>query len=364
MHISVKKEVYPRSLYLIVFLFSVYFTYLLARPLFSILVIGFIFTFVFSPLCNILKRKIKYENIAILLTITIIILITFVPSILIIYRLSMETSGIIGIVRGFVNEGQFMLFDCEEGVSPLCSHLKNAESFVGNIISVYGFDKLMNDAVVKFASFVTRLVGSIADITFKIFLGLFVSFFLFKDGEVLFRKIMSSLPLQQRDINELTEKLKQTTNSVVFAYLMVAIIQGVLAGIGYFIFGMDSPLLLAILTTFSSLIPFVGTPFVWVPASLYLIITGIIADSYTVIGRGAGLFLYGLFVVSTSDNIVKIKIISDGARVHPIAVLIGVIGGVSLFGFNGVFIGPILFSVLTTFLKNFKQDYLNSLSGP
>jgi predicted PurR-regulated permease PerM len=105
------------------------------------------------------------------------------------------------------------------------------------------------------------------------------------------------------------------------------------------------------------LIPVVGTAIIWLPASLYLVLSGYIVQDYITIAKGVGLFVYGALIISTMDNILRVKIIEAKADVNPIIVIAGVIGGVNLFGVIGLFLGPILLPLLMTYFETFRERY-------
>ena len=137
----------------------------------------------------------------------------------------------------------------------------------------------------------------------------------------------------------------------------MALAQGALGTIGFYIFGVKSAIFWGVIMAIFALIPFIGPAIIWVPASLFLIINGIIANSYWEIGMGIGLFVYGVAIISTIDNILRIKLIGGKSEVHPLTGLIGIIGGIELFGLIGIFVGPILLSLLITLFKDFSGKY-------
>ena len=104
--------------------------------------------------------------------------------------------------------------------------------------------------------------------------------------------------------------------------------------------------------------PTIGTAIIWLPASLFLIVSGYFSGNFWMLVNGIGLFFYGLFIISTIDNILLAKIVHARTKVNQIFVIIGVIGGVSLFGFFGVFIGPILLPLLLTYFETFKERFV------
>ena len=96
-----------------------------------------------------------------------------------------------------------------------------------------------------------------------------------------------------------------------------------------------------------ALIPVLGTGFIWVPAALIIFFDGLAQNSNFLIFKGAGLFLYGLLIVSSIDNILRPKLIGERAGIHPLIILLGVFGGLLLFGPLGVIIGPLVISITT-----------------
>jgi predicted PurR-regulated permease PerM len=133
--------------------------------------------------------------------------------------------------------------------------------------------------------------------------------------------------------------------------------QGVAALIGFYIFGVSLPILWGVLTAFFALIPAVGTAIIWVPASLYLVLSGYLTQDYITIANGIMLFLYGVLIISTIDNILRVKILEAKADVHPLIVIAGMIGGVNLFGVIGLFLGPILLPLLITYFETFRERF-------
>lgn len=132
---------------------------------------------------------------------------------------------------------------------------------------------------------------------------------------------------------------------------------GFVAIIGFYIFGFPFPIFWGVMVAFFSLIPPVGTAIIWVPASLYMVLTGYLTQDYITMAKGVGLFVYGVLIISTIDNILRIKIIQAKADVHPLIVIAGVIGGVNLFGIVGLFLGPILLSLLITYFETFRERF-------
>jgi predicted PurR-regulated permease PerM len=131
--------------------------------------------------------------------------------------------------------------------------------------------------------------------------------------------------------------VQTTVRSVVYGVLGTALAQGIVAGIGFVIAGTPAPVILALLTFFLSFAPF-GPPIIWIGASAWLFVKGRI-------GWGIFMALYGLFAISSVDNILKPYIMSRGSKQSFIVTFIGLLGGVAAFGFIGIFLGPTLLAV-------------------
>jgi predicted PurR-regulated permease PerM len=167
-----------------------------------------------------------------------------------------------------------------------------------------------------------------------------ISFFLFKDGASLARCIRSAfLHWGGETATGLLDTAHVTIKGAAYSVLLTALAQGALAGIGYKIAGAPFPVLLGFSTCVVSLIPF-GPPFLYLPVSLYLFMTG---SPWYVAGT---LALWGALVVSTIDNLLRSLFISHATQMRASVVFVGVVGGVFAFGLLGVFVGPTLLAVV------------------
>ena len=147
------------------------------------------------------------------------------------------------------------------------------------------------------------------------------------------------------------------TQAVVYGHLLTAFAQGLIGGLGFLVFGLSSPILWGIIIGIAGLIPMVGTAIVWVPASIYLFLVGILQDSLPYMARGIGLFVYGFLIIGTVDNFLKPKLIGGRAKVHPALILIGLLGGLTVFGLIGAIYGPLILAMLVTFFDIYRTEY-------
>ncbi len=180
-----------------------------------------------------------------------------------------------------------------------------------------------------------RVVSGVGGAILQVGVGLFTLFYLFRDGERLVEAGKGLVPLASGPTNLLLRRTKEVIFAAVFGHVLVAMVQGTLGGLAFWALGVPTPAVWAVLMGALSLIPMVGPAFVWVPAGAVLIAAGATT-------RGVILLLFGLFVISTVDNVIRAILVSARARVHPLVVFFGVLGGVLMFGAVGILVGPVL----------------------
>ena len=164
------------------------------------------------------------------------------------------------------------------------------------------------------------------------------------------------MPLKAKNRNQVIKKLNDMSFAVIYGSLIIAILQGILGGIGFLILGLPSPLLWGIAMIFASLIPYIGSSIIWFPTALFLLFDGYLNLDTTLIIKGILLLIYGIFVIGTIDNILKPKIIGSRGGLHPILVLLGVVGGLKFLGFIGIIICTIILAMLVTFIKIYEEE--------
>ncbi len=187
----------------------------------------------------------------------------------------------------------------------------------------------------NFASF----LGNLGHYALKLGVVLVTLFFCYRDGEEaidqLHRGILQFLGKHQ-DIY--LQAAGHTTRAVVYGLVLAALAQGLLAGIGYYVAGVQAPVLFGAITALLALVP-MGATLVWVPIGIALIVSG-------QFWAGAGLLLWGVTAVSTVDNVIRPLVISGASKVPFLIVMFGVLGGLSAFGAIGIFLGPVILAVM------------------
>jgi len=214
----------------------------------------------------------------------------------------------------------------------------------------WGQDKIVVFGGATFEYIAKLIVGIVI-------LVLAVYFFLL-DGPGMLSSIKSLSPLDDAYEDELVQEFDRVSRAVVLAALLSAVVQGILAGFGYWIAGLGSVFLLTLLTMLFALIPLVGTSLVWVPCCLYL---------YLFEGRVTAavlLAVFGIAVVSQIDNLIKPMVLHGQSKIHPLMALLSILGGVATLGPIGILVGPMVVAFLQTLLKILQREMTHLDSNP
>jgi predicted PurR-regulated permease PerM len=195
----------------------------------------------------------------------------------------------------------------------------------------------------------TAVVSNLASFLFSFFLLMFSTFYLLKDGEALKKYIMQISPISSSQENVLIEKISMSITGIVKGTFLVALTQAIVALIGFVIFGVPSPFLWAGATFLAAFIPNLGTALVIIPAVVYLFLVGDTASAI-------GLSIWGGVAVGLVDNFISPRLIGKQAEMHPLLVLLSVLGGLQFFGVLGFILGPIAMAIVVAVLSIYKDD--------
>lgn len=230
------------------------------------------------------------------------------------------------------------------------------EEAAGIIKAKTGYNILGGDVVSYVISALPRigqmLMGGISSFAVNMFVLVFVLYFMLIGGKKMEQYINDILPFNETNTQHVIHEITMIIRSNAIGIPLLAIIQGGVAMIGYWIFGAPNILLSGLLTCFASVIPMVGTALVWVPIAIYMALIG---NWF----QAAGLAVFGAIVISQLDNLIRFMIQKKMANIHPLITIFGVVIGLSIFGFMGIIFGPLLLSLFFLFVDMFKRGYLD-----
>ena len=321
-------------------------------PFSKIILISIFIVAILYPIYTKLKSKVKSEILASLITTLLVVFFLLIPSVMIVavftnqliqlYPILIEHVSQADNFESFIKSFPF-LSSLYEKIEKITTNFNlDLHTAIKNVVAIV-LDFLVSQGKNIFINFTLILIG-IAFISITVF-------FLFKDGHLLYKKIYSLIPLPEKEKNYIIKSSYNAIQGVILGSVFTAIAQGILSFIGYYFAGVNFALFWAILTFFVAFFPIGGAALVWVPIAVYLFFTkGIIV--------GVLFSLWGTFVISTVDNIIKPIVIGEKTNLHPIIFVLAILGGLNLFGFVGLFIAPIIVVVIDNLLNIYKERYV------
>ncbi len=193
-----------------------------------------------------------------------------------------------------------------------------------------------------------NLVGNVVGAIVKAFFVLFTMYYLFKDGDRILEKLPGALPLERDQSEVIIARTQAVVSASVYGVITIAALQGLLGGIAFWLLGIPSPILWAVLMAFVCMIPLAGSFLVWLPLAIYLVATG----HWT---KAIILVIWGAVVVSSIDNLLRPKLVSSQTRLHELFIFFSVLGGISVFGILGIVLGPVVLAITLGLLQTFHQ---------
>lgn len=318
---------YSKYFIIVFFVIVAYLSYLLIKPYFVSIAAALIMVYITYPIYQKLNRVIKNKQLCSILLLVLIVIVIIIPAYFLANTLVRESLDFYKNIKGI-------------GVGNLLDRINpNLES----TLQPY-FEDVVTYITSFFKKSASEFIFSIPMKIISLFVIVIVMYYSFIDGKNFLIKIKDHLPLKEEYKEKILERFKKLIDATIYGVIVVGLVQGAVGTVGLFIFDIPSPLLWGAVMTILAMLPLVGAGWVWLPASLLKIASG---DTF----NGFGLMLYGFLIVSTIDNLIKPHLISKRAKTHPIVILLGILGGIKLFGLMGIFIGPIILTIFLLFLE-------------
>lgn len=331
-----------RPYFLLALLFGAFvLAFYIFKPFLIPLAMAAIFAVVLRPVYRrILKVTRGRSALAAIGSILFFIICIVVPVSLVLTQVVAEAYGMYDYFAS--GEGVIALYTFAGYVSALVSDWFPGMAFNFDVIAT-NVDTYVRQGLEFLISRLGGVLTGVSTFVLSLFFFFIALYYLLKDGTALKAKLMELSPLRDTDEERVFGRLAMAVNSVVKGNLLIALIQGVIATIGFTLFGLPNPVLWGTVTAVSALIPAVGTSLVLVPAIIYLFATGMT-------GQAIGLAVWAVLAVGLIDNMLGPKLVGRGARLHPLLILLSVLGGLAVFGAAGIFLGPLSVALLLALL--------------
>lgn len=327
---------------------TLWFGYLIARPFLQPIFFAVVLAIVFYPLHARLHKRIRNASAAALLSTLCVLLSIVIPAFLLSAALRSELSVIYqSLSASGAQDGGL--------ITRALQLIETARMWLGKYVDLSQADlrtELLERLQQVSAFLLSQLAGFAGDVTSFVVAAVitfFTLFYLFRDGRAFWRRLAVLIPLSPAQLEKLATGVSGTITSSMYGGLAVAVAQGTLLGLAFWVLGLPSPVLWGAMTALFSFMPLVGTAMVWLPAAIILILIGHPVKGLILLAWGAG-------VVSTVDNIIRPLVISEHMRFHPLYVFFALLGGVQAFGIIGLFVGPAVLALATSLFNLVREE--------
>jgi predicted PurR-regulated permease PerM len=336
---TLQKNLWKQITLFLLILVTICISFLILYPFLSGILGAIVLAVITQRPYNWLTRKIRNRNIAAAVAVVLVILSVIIPSFFVVQDLLQGTSTIVIFLRSDAPQRTLTTFLVR--YPTLAADIQAVSSTIDIQNTVRSIAALLGSML---AGFLGYSFGAITQIVIM----LFILFFLYRDQEQAIAFARSLFPLSEGETEELLENMRSTIHATALGRLVIAAIQAVLAGMAFWLLGVPNTMLWTVVTGIFAVLPAVGTSLVWIPIAIFLGFSGHW-------GRAAILTVWGTFVVSSIDNFLYPILVGSQLRQHTVSILLAILGGVVVFGLQGVILGPLVFTMVSTLLDFWRR---------
>lgn len=312
---------------------------LILWPLLPAIVTSAVFAALIYPAHRLLERRLGHRSVAAFVTTGVVFFLVLLPvvglSFLIVDQVATGFQWLSGTIAGSLAPNGRLA----QLVQAIGSYLGLGSLGLGNALQ-----NQVQQLATTVAGHTFRILSGLGGWLLQAGTALFTLYYLLRDAEGIMGALRRLIPLDADQTDALIERAREVTYATVYGNIVVAVVQGGLGGLAFFVLGLPAAALWGTVMVLLSLLPAVGAPFVWVPAGVILLYHGEVA-------RGVALLAVGALIISTVDNVLRSILVGNRAQLHPLVVFLSVLGGLFVFGAIGFFIGPVLFVLALTVLE-------------
>ncbi len=334
-------------------LFALYMAYRLVEPYLIPIFLAVVLVVVAGPLYQLVLKLVgRHRALASMITCLLLFLIIAVPLFLVASAITTQALNLATTVGHLLGSDQ-LKSTFEHGLGRLGPYMERLQDTFG--ISHADVVQNIGQWVRKISNLIygnlTFLLRGMTSLVVDFALMLFVTFYLLMDGQDFARKIMALSPLPEETNRDVVNDVLNTLRATLKGSVVLALIQGAAGGLGFWVFGVPNALFWGTVMVFASVVPLVGTALVWMPAGIYLIMMN-------QTGQALGVMVWCLMTGMAGDNWLRPKLIGGHANLHPLLTFFSVLGGLSLFGVVGLFLGPLILAVVLSLLEVYQRYFL------
>jgi len=313
---------------------SLYLCWRMIQPFMGVIAWATVLVIVFYPVHQRLLKRIRRPSLAALVSCALVILIILVPVALITLAVVNELSGALQSLQAGVN----YVLDPNSRLSGPILNFINRYVDISQLRSEEFLLERLKGVSGQIAGQTLGFLGGLASFIVQMFFVIFTMYYFFKDGENISRTIRDSLPLDREQADSIMSRTREVIDASVYGVISIAIIQGTLGGLAFWVLGLPSAIIWGVVMTFLSMVPMLGAFLVWVPGAIYLALTGHWVKALL-------LAFWGTLVIGMIDNFLRPKLVGSRTRLHELLIFFAVLGGLSVFGVLGVVLGPVVVAI-------------------
>jgi predicted PurR-regulated permease PerM len=321
---------------------ALYLCWLMLLPFINVLAWATVLVVVFYPVHRRLVARTNRPATSALISCLLVIFVILIPLSLVALALVREFSGAAQNLQY-----QFgAIFDPNTSIGRFVARILD---WIGNYVDVgqlrdpQSMQERLQQVLGPIAQRTLGLVGGALGVVVQIFFIIFTMYYLFRDGAKIMSALPDVLPLQRKQSEEIFTRTRDVISASVNGVLVIAAIQGALGALAFFALGVPSPLVWGVVMMFFSLIPMAGAFIVWIPAAIFLAVTGHWVKAVLLVAWGA-------FVIGTVDNFLRPKLVGEKTKLHELFIFFSVLGGLHVFGVLGLVLGPVVLAITLALL--------------
>jgi predicted PurR-regulated permease PerM len=318
---------------------AIYLSYLLIAPFLPALAWAVALVIVSIPVHRRLERWMKRPSVAAGVSVALVAICIVVPTLVIGAMLAREAASGVELIQHRTEEARWReILDSNP-------RLANAATWLEERVNI---DEQAAEAVSGIVGSAGVVLQNSIWIATQLLITLFVLFFMLRDRQRAIQSLRNLLPLSDREADAMLQRADDTIRATVFGTVVVAIVQGALGGLMFWLLGLPGALLWGVVMALLALVPVLGAFVVWVPAAVFLAVEG----SW---GKALLLTAWGTIVVGTIDNLLYPLLVGNKLRLHTVPVFFAIVGGLAVFGASGVILGPVILAVTLSLIDIWKS---------
>jgi predicted PurR-regulated permease PerM len=306
-----------------------YVVYLVIKPFIVSVLTSVVIVYLFYPLYARVNLKIKNKHLASFLVSLIIVLLVAIPGIFLLTSVSKEAYIIYTLGLQKINVG---VINCDSPNNLLCEF---KEMFT-SVEAKYYLERALESVTGSVITWASSFALSIPSLVLELFVMLFVVYYLFTEAPKLKKQLFSVSPFHKEHLVMIIDSIDNLTYSIVYGFFSLAVIEGLISILGFTIVGASSPVLWGLVIALLAFIPFIGPIWVWAPATIIYLNDALYWKAGLLLGMG--------IILSSIDTFLRPVITGNRANINPVLILLGALGGLNLFGFSGLILGPLILS--------------------